>query len=168
MRDFTEVRVETYGPGFEIVKESNPRTPYQAKFSLAYVVAAAIVEGAVGLEQFAPHRFGNGGVAPAAIARLLPRIQVTVAPEFTSRYPEAWPARVTIISKDGTFLQRLVEHARGTPQNPASTAVLEEKMRLLVTPLYGEETADEAMRFVNRLPEMSDVSGQLAFARGRE
>ncbi len=30
-----------------------PRTPYQAKFSIAYCVAAALAEGRVGLEQFA-------------------------------------------------------------------------------------------------------------------
>jgi len=35
-----DVLIETYGPGFEIVKEMNPRSPYQAKFSLAYCVSA--------------------------------------------------------------------------------------------------------------------------------
>ncbi len=51
-RTIAAVHIETYGPGFEIVKELHPRTPYQAKFSIAYCVAAALVDGKVGLEQF--------------------------------------------------------------------------------------------------------------------
>src|SRR5579883_997789 len=56
------IEIETYGPGFEIVKQMNPRTPYQAKFSIAYCVAAALAEGRAGLEQFSDDRFGPEGV----------------------------------------------------------------------------------------------------------
>ena len=51
----------------------NPRSPYQAKFSLAYCVAVALLEGAVDLAQFAPERFGPDGVRVPAIAALLSR-----------------------------------------------------------------------------------------------
>src|SRR5216683_1427297 len=73
-----EVHIETYGPGFEIVKEMNPRTSYQAKFSLAYCVAAGLIEGRVGLDQFSPERFGPDGVRDTSIAALLRRTRVTV------------------------------------------------------------------------------------------
>src|SRR5687768_310047 len=62
------IDVETYGPGFEIVKESRPRTPYQAKFSMSYCVAVALVEGRAGLEQFAADRFGSDGVTVPPLA----------------------------------------------------------------------------------------------------
>ena len=39
------IHIETYGPGYEIVKNMAPATPYQAKFSIAYCVAAALLEG---------------------------------------------------------------------------------------------------------------------------
>src|SRR5688572_31481265 len=52
------IEIDTYGPGHEIVRESRPRTPYQAKFSLAYCVAVALLEGRAGLEQFSGDRFG--------------------------------------------------------------------------------------------------------------
>ena len=69
------IRLETYGPGWEIVSELNPTTPYQAKFSLAYVVCAALLEGAVGLEQFTPERFSERGVQEPEVAALLTRVQ---------------------------------------------------------------------------------------------
>src|SRR4051812_19401798 len=51
-RPIAAIHIATYGPGFEIVKEMNPRSPYQAKFSIAYCVAAALTEGRVSLDQF--------------------------------------------------------------------------------------------------------------------
>src|SRR5579872_5590982 len=86
------VHIELYGPGYEIVKEMNPRTPYQGKFSIAYCVAAALAEGRVGLEQFSPDRFDPDGVRDAAIARLIAKTRVTVSDEFTAKYPGAWQA----------------------------------------------------------------------------
>src|SRR5262249_42704416 len=75
LAEIAEVRIGTYAPGYEIVKESYPRSSYQAKFSLAYVVAAALLEGSVGLEQFSPERFEAAGVRRPDIAALLPRIR---------------------------------------------------------------------------------------------
>ncbi|MGH9578939.1 MAG: MmgE/PrpD family protein, partial [Terriglobales bacterium] len=60
--DIRSIDIATYGPGFEVVKEPNPRSPYGAKFSIAYCVAAALIDGRVGLEQFTPDRFGPDGV----------------------------------------------------------------------------------------------------------
>ena len=85
-----EVRISTYGPGWEIVSEQRPRTPYQAKFSLAYVVSAALLEGAVGLDQFSADRFSPDGVAEPAIAELLTRVRPQVSPALTGMYPAAW------------------------------------------------------------------------------
>ena len=78
----------------------NPTTPYQAKFSLAYCVAVALLEGDVGLEQFTPERFDPMASHPA-IAAFLSRIRVTVVDELTRKYPAAWPTRVVLSLRDG-------------------------------------------------------------------
>jgi 2-methylcitrate dehydratase PrpD len=92
--EIDSIDIETYGPGYEIVKEMNPRTPYQAKFSIAYGVAVGLLEGAAALAQFAPDRFGETGVRDGDIAALLKRTHVTVADDLTAKYPAAWPTRV--------------------------------------------------------------------------
>ena len=51
-REIAAVEIQIYGPGDEIVKELNPRSPYQAKFSLAYCVAAALREGHAASDSF--------------------------------------------------------------------------------------------------------------------
>ncbi len=153
-----EIHIETYGPGYEIVKEMDPRTAYQAKFSIAYVVAAALVDGRVGLEQFSPERFGPAGVRHPAIAALLQRTRVTVGGDLTRAYPAAWPARLTIVLGDGTVLRGASEYPRGNPENPVTTADLEEKFLALVGPRYGADVACRALDAVRAIASCQDVA----------
>jgi 2-methylcitrate dehydratase PrpD len=147
------ILIETYGPGYEIVKELAPQTPYQAKFSIAYCVAVALLDGRAGLEQFSPERLRD-----PAIADLLKRTRVVVADDLTAKYPAAWPTRVTITLSNGETLAGASDYPRGNPENPVSTAQLEEKFRSLVVPRFGAATAHRAIEAVQSLETRDDVS----------
>jgi 2-methylcitrate dehydratase PrpD len=151
--DLSHVLIETYGPGYEIVKELTPRTPYQAKFSIAYCVAIALVDGRVGLDQFTPERLRD-----PAMAALLEHIQVVVADDLTAKYPAAWPTRVTLTLSNGAILTASADYPRGNPENPVSTAQLEDKFRSLVTPRLSAATAERAIEAVQSLETCEDVS----------
>jgi 2-methylcitrate dehydratase PrpD len=151
------VDVQTYGPGYEIVSDPNPATPYRAKFSLAYCVAAALTEGRVNLEQFAPERFSSTGVVEPMIAALLPRIHVEVAEDLTAKYPARWPTRVVVTLNDGTTLRGASDYPRGNPENPVSTETLEAKFVELVTPRFGDAFAQRALMTVRSLHDSADV-----------
>jgi 2-methylcitrate dehydratase PrpD len=157
VRQIAAIEIGLYGPGYEIVRRMNPRTPYQAKFSVAYCVAAALAEGRAGLEQFAPDRFGPDGVVEPAIAALLERMTVRIDPELTARYPERWPARVTIHCTDGTRISGEADYPRGNPENPVPFATLEAKFRALVTPRYDAALADRVVAAVRDLDHCPDV-----------
>jgi 2-methylcitrate dehydratase PrpD len=152
------VEVETYGAGYEIVKDRNPTTPYRAKFSMAYCVAAALLEGQVGLDQFDADRFDEGGVVDPEIAALLPRISVTVRDDLTKAYPARWPTRVTVTLDDGAVERGASDYPRGNPENPVSTGTLEEKFLALVGPRYGDAQAHRALEAVRRLADCRDVT----------
>lgn len=158
------VHIQIYGPGFEIVKESNPRSPYQAKFSLAYCVAAALLEGQVGLEQFAPERFGPDGVRDPAMAQLLARTRVSVDADLSARYPAAWPARLTVTLENGAVRRGSSDYPRGNPENPVSTPELEDKFLRLVASRRGKDLAERALLRVNTFEAYDDMAGAfLAF-----
>jgi 2-methylcitrate dehydratase PrpD len=148
-----QIAIETYGPGYEIVKELAPRTSYQAKFSIAYCVAAAVTDGCVGLEQFSAERMRD-----ATIARLLERVQVVVAEDLTAKYPAAWPARVTLTLASGATVSRSSDYPRGNPENPVFTAELEEKFRCLVAPRFGAAAAQRALEAVQSLETCENIS----------
>jgi 2-methylcitrate dehydratase PrpD len=158
LRDVSGVTIETYGPGHEIVKEMNPCTPYQAKFSLAYCVAAAMLEGTLGLEQFGDERFGPDGVRESAIAELLGRIRVIVADDLSARYPSAWPVRLTISLHSGATEQAASDHPRGNPENPVSTAELERKFSMLVAARFGDDVARSALAALHSIDRSSDMA----------
>jgi 2-methylcitrate dehydratase PrpD len=141
------IEIEIYGPGFEIVKQMNPQTLYQAKFSIAYCVAAALTEGRVGLEQFSADR-----------TALLRKTQVRVAEDLTAKYPAAWPARVKITLDDGAVLTGASDYPRGNPENPVSTAELETKFTSLVEPRFGAATAQRALEKIHSIEDIEDMA----------
>jgi len=152
------IRIETYGPGYAIVKEPNPNTPYRAQFSIAYVVAAALAEGRVGLDQFSAARFDSDGVREQVIASLLERTSVHVSDDLTAKYPAAWPARLSIELTDGRRVQGAADFPRGNPENAVSTAELEAKFTALVAPRFGEGVAKRGLELLRGLDSCSDVS----------
>jgi 2-methylcitrate dehydratase PrpD len=158
LRRIRAIQILSYGPGIEIVKEPNPRTPYQAKFSIAYCVAAALLEGKVGLEQFAPERFGADGVRDVRIAALLQRTLITVDDNLTAKYPSAWPARVSVVLDDATVLSGTADYPRGNPENPVTTATLEEKFTSLVESRVGPDVACRALAAAKSVGSCRDVS----------
>jgi 2-methylcitrate dehydratase PrpD len=148
------VQIETYAQGHAIVQNARPTTPYQAKFSLAYCVAAALLDGQVNLNQFTPSR-----IAAPDITAMLNRIEVTVAPDLTAKYPAAWPARLTLTLANGDALHGEADFPRGNPENPVSTPELEAKFRALVSPHFGGETAQATIETVARLATLNDMYG---------
>jgi 2-methylcitrate dehydratase PrpD len=148
--DIRSIHIETYRPGYEIVKEMRPRTPYQAKFSIAYCVAVALLDGRAGLDQFTPERMSD-----PAIAILLERTHVTVADDLTAKYPAAWPARLTITLTNGETLHGAADFPRGNPENPVSTQALEDKFRGLVAPRFGIAATARAIETVAHLDNLS-------------
>ena len=160
--DIDCIEIETYGPGYDIVKEMNPGTPYRAKFSLAYCVAAALLEGQVGLAQFSDDRFGGDGVREPNIAELLPRIRVAVADDLTTMYPARWPTRIMIVLRTGERMCATSDYPRGNPENPVGTALLEEKFLSLVRARFGGERAHRALDAVRSIEDYSDMRESFA------
>jgi 2-methylcitrate dehydratase PrpD len=158
-RAIAAVRIETYGPGYEIVKERNPATPYQAKFSIAFVVAAAVLFGNVNLETFADDRFSPGGVVHPELSGLLEKTTVVVADDLTAKYPAAWPTRLIITLEDGTVLHGAADYPVGNPENPVSTEHLEAKFSSIVAPRWGGQTSKRALDILGSLDAISDMRG---------
>ena len=158
LREVNAITIETYGPGYEIVKEMNPRTAYQAKFSLVYCVAAALLEGELGLEQFADDRFGAGGVRDSGIAALLPRIRVIVADDLTARYPDVWGARLAVSLSGGAPAQAASDYPKGNAENPVSTDALERKFTTLVGSRFGGDVARSALVALRETEDAIDMS----------
>jgi 2-methylcitrate dehydratase PrpD len=126
---------------------------------MQYALAAALVDGGVGLRSFE-----DAMVVRSDIQELLPRIDVRA---FATGSPEAAAGlaggdghvRVVLHMRDGRQLQQLVRYARGAPENPVSTAEVVAKFRDCAA---GRLTTDQAQRAVDhvvRLREAPNLTG---------
>ena len=99
-----------------------PRTSYDAQFSLPFSVASAFVDGAIGLDTYAPARLDD----PRVLA-LAARVSHTIDPD--AAFPKSFPGWVRLRLRDGRELEARAPHGRGGPERPLPEAALVEKFR---------------------------------------
>jgi 2-methylcitrate dehydratase PrpD len=130
------LQVGTYRAALEVAGNEAPATAAEAKFSLRYVVATALVHGNVRLAAFEPPR-----LADPATRALMRRIVVRVDPELDAGFPAQRAARLTLRTHDGRERTWLQPTRKGDPDDPLGDGELEDKFVELVTPALGADAA---------------------------
>jgi 2-methylcitrate dehydratase PrpD len=125
-----------YQPTLDIAPHVDPQNADQARFSLHYMVASALVHGSVRLSAYEPVRLND----PATRA-LMKRITKALDPEVDAGFPGRRAARVTITLRDGRLLTHLQPDRKGDPELPLSDADLEGKLIELAAPVIGDTEA---------------------------
>lgn len=135
--DIKAIRVGSYQKAEEICGNNDPKTPYEAKFSLAYCCAAALVWGSVRMAAFTEDRLHD-----PALRALMARIDLKTDPERQAAFPGKRSANVEIETMDGRVFRHFSPTRKGDPDAPLTDAELEEKYRELAAPVLGGDGAD--------------------------
>ena len=151
------VRVGSYRAAKEVSGYENPATPAEARFSLKYVVATALVHGSVRLAAFEPARMRD-----PVTRELMRKIDVTIDPELDAAFPAQRAARVAIDTTDARTAEFLQPARKGDPELPLSDGDLEDKYMELAAPVLGEATARSLLGRLWRLEHIGNVAGDLA------
>lgn len=115
--DIRQVSLRVNPLVLSLTGKKTPATGLEAKFSIYYISAAAIVHGAAG-----PNQFTDEAVREAEVVALRDRVLATVDDSISEE-----EAYVSITLNDGTVLDKHIEHAVGSVQRPLSTEQLEFK-----------------------------------------
>lgn len=91
----------------------NPRTPYDAKFSLPYCLAYRLVHGRLDVTSFTPDAIGDPGVRA-----LTPRVGYELKQYAPT--PDAFGGGVRVTTRDGRVFEAELRHQRGGAENPLS------------------------------------------------
>lgn len=145
-----ELRVNRLVP--ELTGNRAPQTGLEGKFSIYFAAAVAIVEGAAGERQFSDRLVRDPG-----IAALRDRVSITVDPAIHEDQ-----VRAAITLKDGRVLEKFIEHAIGSVDNPMTDAALEAKFRNLAD---GVLPRAQAARLVEACWKIESLSGAAEIAR---
>jgi 2-methylcitrate dehydratase PrpD len=133
-------------------KLERPLTPIAAQMNVAYAVAVAILDGAAMVQQFAPERINRDDVWA-----LIPKITAHHDPEFDKSGSAARTTRMTVLLKDGTRLQHLVEVARTLGQ-PLTNEQVVAKYRTLTDGIVAPQRQADLIEAVLNLESAKDIS----------
>lgn len=137
--DIRQVQIETYLVGYKqcAVSEGclNPKTTLDAKFSTPYAVAAALLYGKISMKEFELEV-----VEGTEIQRLLHKVHVEPADEFTKQYPKHWGCRMKVLQQDGTGYEKEIRDPSGSIARPLTTKQAMKKAEEFLHESYpGEE-----------------------------
>jgi len=150
--DIERVHLGVYQPTLDIAPHVNPQNADQARFSLHYMVATALVHGSVRLSAFEPERLND----PHTRA-LMQRIDKALDPAVDAAFPGRRGARVAITLRDGRQLSLLQPDRKGDPELPLSDADLEGKLMELATPVIGETGARDLLERIWQLHQSDQL-----------
>lgn len=130
------IRVDTYKTALDVTGNFEPRTAFEAKFSLPYVVSHALLYGAVRLNAFEDKR-----LADVDLRTLMAKTKLNADPELSAKFPGVRAARVTITMRNGQVIEQFAPCRKGDPEAPLTDADLNDKFIELASPVIGAAPA---------------------------
>jgi len=146
------VRVSTYRPALDIACYPRPQTANEARFSIPYVVATALVHGSVRMAAYEPPRLHD-----ERTRALMERVDVGVDAELDARFPGMRAARVEITLRDGRRFSHLQPNRKGDPEEPLDDHEVDGKLLELASPVIGELRARALLAQIRSLETRQDV-----------
>jgi 2-methylcitrate dehydratase len=129
------IEIEIFDVAFHIIgggeegEKSVVRTKEQADHSLPYLIAVALLDGEVLLEQYSAERIARNDVQS-----LLRKVHIRCAPDLSDRFPQELPCRVRIRLSDGRDLSIQKSDYEGFVTRPFSWQRAVEKFEHLAEP----------------------------------
>lgn len=150
--DIALVKVRTFAAAAALTRQA-PSNTEEAQYNLAFPVAAALVDGAVGPEQVLPPR-----LFARDILDLADLLEVEIAPEFEALFPTKALAAIEITTHDGKrYESGPIEAPWEPPDTLPGDGELEEKFTRLVKPVLGQSRANQLLQLVWRLESDHDA-----------
>jgi 2-methylcitrate dehydratase PrpD len=101
----------------ELTGKKTPQTGLEAKFSVYFAAALAVVRGAAGMRDFS-----DQNARDPQIVALRDRVTATIDPAIAEEQ-----VRAAVVLKDGRTLRKQIDHVVGSLEKPMSDADLEAK-----------------------------------------
>lgn len=145
-----EVAIDV-GPTDAICDRPQPQTLEDAMFSFQHQLSAVMLEGEIN-----KHTFTDQRLFSPAFTKARSKIKV--------RYPENWPnrymanaARVEVLLKNGTRLEKELEQSIGGPQNPLTMEQCVALYRKLAADALSEKQIEKTVSLLSRLEQLPDI-----------
>lgn len=122
----TSIKVETFSRALTLNNDVAPMTLESAQYSIPFCLALAATHGHSALLPLDEARLGDRDVE-----ELASRVRLAIDPDLDSMFPNAVPARITVIAGGERFVET-VTAPKGEPSNPMSTREFRAKFDAVV------------------------------------
>lgn len=163
-QDIAEVDVGTSERAMRVLAFSQPATPYQAKYSMPYCIAAAVVDKQVTLETFTDHKFEDRHIVEARRKVHLSFPDVPIWPGLADVGPDSEFVGnpVTIRTTDGQSYSVRVDIPRGDPALPLTDDELLSKYRDCAQSQLRAKDIERSVELVLGLQKVTDIPKLMA------
>lgn len=154
--DCVEIRVNNITDF--LINNPAPQNVYGCKFSIQYCVAAALVYGKVGVDEFNAQACGS-----TVMQKIMDKISVVKdeKQELLNREnPAKLASEIIIKMKDGAKYQMQVDYPKGDPDNPMTWEESNAKFIALVEPVCGRRKAEKLSAYIKNIDEISDITAE--------
>jgi 2-methylcitrate dehydratase PrpD len=148
--DRIDIVVDSIAP--TVLIYDRPTSGLEAKFSMPFCIAAAVVDGRVGIDTFEPARLADAG-----IVSLMPRVTMRADSTLDGAAPPLTQARVTVHLRNGRVLTEVANGARGYPDRPASEQDLREKFLSCARRALSDASARQMLESLRQIEQIDDV-----------
>ena len=157
LAEVEEIEVRAHPVSLQVAGRSFPADEYQAKFSIPYCVAVALLKGRVGQGEFSRELRES-----REINDLLKRIRL-VSDDGLGGVPGQRPARITLRASGGKIFTASAEVRKGDPELPMTADEKRDKFLKLTGQVWGDGAAERMFGSVQGLPKAQNV---LTWAEG--
>jgi 2-methylcitrate dehydratase PrpD len=152
-------RVSVTPAALQSLPFARPRTGGEARLSLGYAVAAALLHGQPLLESFT-----DAAVQDPRVREMLDRITVAADETPTPAIPR--PSTVTLSLADGRNIRHRVEYARGQPELPLEPREVDAKFLYCTRYILPPDHIEGAIGQFRDLENVADITGLASILGG--
>ena len=150
--EIRRIHVGSYRAAVEVTGNADPKTAFEAKFSLRFVVASLLFHGSVRLDGFDAARLSD-----PRVRALMKRIDLDLDPACDAAFPGQRSAMVEIEMNDGRRFHHHQTTRKGDPDDPLTDAELEAKYYELAAPVIGRPEAERLLAEIARVGDAATV-----------
>ena len=157
--EIRSAKAEASQPVLDALSFTSPASGGEARLSLNYIVAAALLHGQPLIDQFT-----DEAARSLEVQAMMDRVTVEVVQEDATRSTAAIPVTVELAS--GRVLRHHVEYSRGTPEIPLEPEELDAKFLYCSRYILPPDHIDGALTQFRGLEEVEDVTGLASILGG--
>ncbi|HMB98551.1 MAG TPA: MmgE/PrpD family protein [Balneolaceae bacterium] len=152
--EIDEINIEIFDVAYHIIgggeegDKTIVRNKEEADHSLNYLVSAALLD-----DQVMPEQYEQARIEREDIQNLLKKVHVTENQEYSDRFPDEMPVKITIRMNNGRVFEKEKSDYEGFHTRPAGWDTLVDKFHDLAEPRTSPELREKIIEMIQQFEE---------------